>query len=208
MATNGEEALMFRWFALAILLGALTVSGIHRYRARVRAGAIGRRQETLPLIAGRLLVAVPLFGGVVAYIVSPGSMAWASLDIPGGLRWTGLAIGILAVGAVHWVLRHLGSNVSETVLTKTRQDLVTSGPYGYVRHPLYATGVVLFVSLGLVAGNWFILLFALVALLAVRLVVVPIEEQALLAKFGADYRGYRQRTGALWPRLRGGAGRT
>jgi protein-S-isoprenylcysteine O-methyltransferase Ste14 len=109
---------------------------------------------------------------------------------------------------VHWVLRHLGPNVSETVLTKARQDLVTSGPYGHVRHPLYATGVVLFVSLGLMAGNWFILLFALVALLAVRLVVIPLEEGALLATFGADYRSYRQRTGALWPRLPGGAGRT
>jgi protein-S-isoprenylcysteine O-methyltransferase Ste14 len=49
------------------------------------------------------------------------------------------------------------------------------------------------------AANWFILLWAVVALLALRLAIVPREEGELLKTFGEEYRGYRARTGALVP---------
>ena len=45
-------------------------------------------------------------------------MTWATLDLPLAARWLGAALGVLAVAAAHWVLRSLGRNVSETVLTK------------------------------------------------------------------------------------------
>lgn len=50
------------------------------------------------------------------------------------------------------------------------------------------------------AASWFILVFALIALVAIRFVVVPLEERELEAKFGDAYRSYRQRTGVLLPR--------
>jgi protein-S-isoprenylcysteine O-methyltransferase Ste14 len=69
----------------------------------------------------------------------------------------------------------------------------------------------LFVSIGLMAANWFILLWAAVALIALRLVVIPREEAQLVAKFGDAYRRYRRGTGLLLPllpnlRVRRGAG--
>lgn len=195
---------MFRWFALVVLAGALSLSAFHRRRARDWGGAIRRRDESAGLVLGRLLVALPLFGGVLLYIVHPPSMAWASFAAPTWLRWVGVALGLAAVPAVHWVLGDLGSNVSETVLTKKRQELVTSGPYRWVRHPLYTTGIALFTALGLIAANGFILGCALVALAAIRLVVVPREERELVARFGPRYERYRRRTGALIPHFGGG----
>ena len=119
------------------------------------------------------------------------------------VRWLGLALGIATIPAVSWVLHSLGRNVSETVLTKQEHHLVDHGPYRWVRHPLYATGLVLFTALGLMQGNWFVLFMALVVAMLLWLVVIPAEEKALVAKFGAPYRRYMGRTGRLLPRVRG-----
>lgn len=58
-----------------------------------------------------------------------------------------------------------------------------------------------FVSMSLVAANWFILAMALLAILVLALVVIPREETQLSLKFGQAYREYQQRTGRLVPRL-------
>ena len=154
------------------------------------------------LIAGRLLVALPLFGGSLAYVLNPAWMAWSAFHAPEWLRWAGVALGACVLPSVHWVLTALGSNVSETVLTKDRHELVTSaGPYRWIRHPLYTTGIALFVAVGLIAANWFVLGMASIALLAIRTVVVPREERELVARFGSGYEEYRRRTGAMMPRV-------
>jgi protein-S-isoprenylcysteine O-methyltransferase Ste14 len=80
--------------------------------------------------------------------------------------------------------------------------VTSAGPYRWVRHPLYTTGIALFVAVGLMAANWFILGMALIALIAIRTVVVPREERELVARFGAGYEEYRRRTGAMTPRVR------
>jgi len=194
---------MFRWFALVVFLATLGISAGRRWQARRPGGAIRRGEEPLGLIAGRLLVALPLFGGVVAYLANPDWMGWASLTLPLWARWTGVALGLLVVPSSYWVLTALGTNVSETVLTKRQHRLVTTGPYRWVRHPLYTVGIALFLAIALMAANWFILLWAVVALIAVRLVVIPREEAQLVARFGDDYRRYRSGTGSLLPSLPG-----
>jgi protein-S-isoprenylcysteine O-methyltransferase Ste14 len=196
---------MFRWFGLAVLVAGIGVSGFHRRRARLRSGTIPRSSEASMLIAGRLLVALPLFGGSLAYIMNPAWMEWSSFEAPAWLRWIGVALGVCVVPAVNWVLTALGSNVSETVFVKERHELVTSaGPYRWIRHPLYTTGSALFIALGLIAANWFLLAMALIALVLIRTVVVPREEKELVTRFGSAYEVYRRRTGAMAPRLRSG----
>lgn len=192
---------MFRWLALTVFVAALSISARLRARARRDTGTIQRSQESRALIVGRLAVALPLFGSVLAYLLSPGSMAWASIALPSPFRWLGVVLGLVVVPAVYWVLSTIGSNVSETVLTKEDHQLVTSGPYRWVRHPLYVVGIGVFVSIGLMAANAFILGWTVVALISVRYVVVPREESALVAKFGDEYRLYQARTGALLPKL-------
>ena len=193
---------VFRWVALVVFVATVGISAVLRRRARRLAGAIPRSREPAALIAGRLVVALPLFGAVLAYLVRPASMAWASLALPLWARWVGVGLGVAVVPAAWWVLSTLGANVSETVLTKEHQQLVTAGPYRWVRHPLYTAGLGLFVAVGLMAANWFILSWALVALLAILLVVIPREEAELVARFGDAYRRYRRGTGALLPSLR------
>jgi protein-S-isoprenylcysteine O-methyltransferase Ste14 len=190
---------MFRWFALLTFLATIGISAMRRWQAR-RAGTVIRRGEEPPgLIAGRLLVAFPLFGAVVLYLANPAWMEWASVSVPAWVRWTGVALGFLTVPSIYWVLTTLGTNVSETVLTKPEHQLVTTGPYRWVRHPLYTVGIGLFLSVALMAANWFMLLWTAIALIALRLVVIPREEAGLVARFGDEYRQYRRRTGAMMP---------
>ena len=56
---------------------------------------------------------------------------------------------------------------------------------------------------GLTLTSWLVLLFALVAFVVFRFVVVPIEEGQLESKFGEAYRRYKSRTGAMLPRVLG-----
>ena len=196
---------MFRWFALACLVGCLGISAYHRWRARREGETIPRSRESPLLVAGRALVALPMFGAIFAYLVNPRWLTWSSYAAPVWSRWVGVGLGVLAIPAAYWVFSSLGRNVTETVLTKEHHELVTEGPYRWIRHPLYATGIALVLAIGLMAANWLILLFAVITLASIRLVVVPVEEGALLAKFGDEYREYVRRTGCLLPRL--GSGR-
>lgn len=151
------------------------------------------------MIMLRLLFALPFAVSIAAYLIYPAWMDWASFPAPSWVRWTGLAAGSIAIPAVYWVLKTLGPNVSETILTKDSHRFVTKGPYGWVRHPLYTTGLVLLAAVGLMATNWFILLLSGLCGTAIRYLVIPQEEDFLEARFGSEYRHYKKRTGMLFP---------
>jgi protein-S-isoprenylcysteine O-methyltransferase Ste14 len=192
---------MFRWLTLVIVASVFAISAYYRHRARQTGETIARRREGALFVLLRAVFALPLFAAILAYLINPASMSWSDFRASDWVRWIGVAIGLLAIPSAWWLFSNLGRNVSETVLTKADHSLVTTGPYQWVRHPLYATGGALLVAVGLIAANWFILLLAGVAVVLVRVLVVPREEQALIAKFGDDYRCYKQRTGAMFPRL-------
>ena len=190
---------MFRLLALFVLTGALAVSGYHRKRARGKA-PIARAAEPRWLIAARLAISLPFLIVFLTWLVRPPVVAWATMPVGNWIRWLGLGIGLAAIVLVQWVLRNLGANVSETVLTKSGHELVESGPYRWVRHPLYSTGLLLLLALSLMAANWFMLAWTGIAACFFRLVVTPIEEQRLIDAFGDRYRAYQARTGRLLPR--------
>ena len=101
------------------------------------------------------------------------------------------------------MLRTLGKNITPTVETREEHELVTGGPYRWVRHPLYTVGTSFFVSLSIVAANWFTGLASLVGLVML-LIRLPKEEEKLIERFGDEYRSYMQRTGRLLPRIKRG----
>ena len=193
--------MIFRWLALVSVIGALGTSIYYRRRARQTGDVIARRREGVGLVLGRIVIALPLFGSIFAYLLNPAWMGWSVWPLPVWLRWLGVVLGLLTVPAVWWVFSAIGRNISETVLTKTDHALVTTGPYRWIRHPLYTTGGALFIAVGLMSASWFVLGFACLAVALMRVVVVPMEEQALVMKFGDEYRSYIDRTGGLVPRV-------
>ena len=111
-------------------------------------------------------------------------------DAPVWLRWSGGAFFLLCVALLVWTLPALGTNLTDTVVTREHHTLVTRGPYRWIRHPFYVAMVLITTGAALVAANWFILASGVVVftLLAVR---SRVEEEQLAARFGDAYRDYR-----------------
>lgn len=192
----------FRWLILAVLLACMGISAVFRHRARREGGVIERRREGAAMMVARAIVALALFLGVVLIVAHPPAMAWAALPLPAWSRWAGALLGLLTIPLCYWVFNSLGSSVSGTVLTKPNQRLVRSGPYRWARHPLYSTGIGLFLAIGLMASSAFVLAMTALVTVLILAVVIPAEERRLLETFGDEYRELCRRTGRLLPRLR------
>lgn len=77
---------------------------------------------------------------------------------------------------------------------------VASGPYRFVRNPMYVGGGGAIAGAGLFLGSPAIVLLALGFLLLMHLLVVSYEEPHLRDRFGDGYRDYCARVGRWWPR--------
>ena len=98
----------------------------------------------------------------------------------------------------YWLFSNLDKNITPTVAIREEHNLVTTGPYRWIRHPLYTFGTLNILMLALAADSWFILITACVTFipLAMR---TPQEEEKLLEAFGEKYQKYIQVTGRYFP---------
>ncbi len=110
----------------------------------------------------------------------------------------GLFLAAIALPMGISVFRNLGRNITDTVQTRANHQLVTSGIYRYIRHPLYSTGFLLFFGLGLLSGLWPAMVLSIVVLITLYLRSFE-EERRLVAEFGERYIVYRQHTGKFFP---------
>ena len=111
-----------------------------------------------------------------------------------------VAAALTAAGLLFavWARRYLGPNWSATLAIKEGHELITTGPYAIVRHPIYAGLVLAIVGSAMAIGEWRALLGAVIAVLAfVR--KFRLEERWMHEQFGEAYRTYRQRVPALIP---------
>lgn len=93
--------------------------------------------------------------------------------------------------------QHLGRNWSQTVAVKEGHQLVTSGPYRYIRHPMYAGGLLAAIGSAIVAGgSWVFLTVFLGALFLWR---VRAEDKLMAKQFPNEYPEYQKLTKALIP---------
>lgn len=195
VARSGSIALLL----LPTLLHEIGVSATYLFRGRPRATTQGWKPR-----------AVAFGNSFVILVFMTAAAEWRPewiaqtesllLRDAGFLAWAlGATVGLLP-------LYHLRRSFS--IIPQAR-ELVTSGPYGLARHPIYALYIVQFCGLWLshLTVPFTLALVGYFALLRLR---IGYEEAVLTAAF-PEYRAYRERVGAFGPRLPGwarpGAGR-
>jgi len=112
--------------------------------------------------------------------------------------WIGLALTAGGLAFTVWARVYLGTNWSGSVQVKTDHALVRSGPYQWVRHPIYTGLLAAFFGSGLAMNQWLGVL-AFVIVLAGLWYKLGLEERWMIETFGDAYRDYRNHSKALIP---------
>ena len=192
---------IFRILAAFILFTGMGISTYFRLKADKETG------EKIPRkVDGSAMMNIIKFGGLIlwlspiVYLVNPNLMNWSKIGFPESARWLGVGIGVFCAFGIYWLFSSIGSGISPTSATRKEHKLVTHGIYHWIRHPLYTIGSSFIISFGMMADNWFIAAFGVLAftLMAVR---TPKEEANLIEKFGDEYREYMKHTGRFLPKI-------
>lgn len=192
----------FRLILIVVFVVQTAVSVRYLRRAGTDSTVLRNREEGIPLTIAIALSYFAYGVSFVAYLVNADWMTWSAVALPPWIRW-GAAVPLL-FGAfwMIWALHHIGENVTISIETKEDHTLITTGPYRWVRHPLYAGGMVESVGVCLMMANWFVAVSAGLFwfLIAAR---TPMEERRLIETFGDDYRRYAKHVGRFLPKVLG-----
>src|SRR5947209_969842 len=137
------------------------------------------------------LVALVVF--VLLRVVGPRSLAVHSPAV----RAIGLVVLVVGLALAVCARIYLGRNWGMPMTEKDEPELVTSGPYRFVRHPIYAG--ILLALLGSALATTIAWLVALAVVGAYFLYSARVEEQLMSASFPTVYPAYRARTKMLIP---------
>ncbi|MFQ6084665.1 MAG: isoprenylcysteine carboxylmethyltransferase family protein [Candidatus Bathyarchaeia archaeon] len=203
-----NSELTFRAIFAALVILASSVRAYYAIRVR-KAGEKtslskrlreGVKREGKLSMALRLITAPFFVAVVILYPIYPQWVAWSALPLPTLLRWVGVGVGISSLLLLLWVHRSLGRYWSTELVVKEGHELVTSGPYRWVRHPMYSVSFTLFIALSIVSANWLLSLLTVITIISVYARIGK-EEAMMVERFGDEYRDYMRRTGRLLPRL-------
>jgi protein-S-isoprenylcysteine O-methyltransferase Ste14 len=173
------------------------VYAVYWWAASMHVKATQRREPALPRLERLLLMVCAVM------LLSLPSVRFPLLNekfLPSGPGrfWCGAAVTVAGLLFSIWARRYLGMNWSQAVTLKEDHELITSGPYALVRHPIYTGLLIAFAGSAIARGEWR-------GLLAVALVFVALwrklklEERWMRSHFGEAYETYSRRVSALLP---------
>lgn len=192
---------IFRIFAALILFTGTGISIYFRRKADRDSGeSLSRSADGTPMMLFIRIFGLVLWLSPLVYLINPAWMAWSKIGFPDWTRWFGIGLGLLCVAGIYWLFSSIGSGITPVSATRKEHKLSTNGIYRWVRHPLYSIGSTFIISFGLISDIWLIILFGILAFIAMA-VRTPKEEANLIEKFGDEYREYMKRTGRFFPKL-------
>ena len=144
------------------------------------------------LITPFLMWGIVIAGGLLSYLLLPKGLLYQ----PGNLHFALFALALL-----HWLILFVSSIYHHRQVMRSAarvEKLVTSGPYRYVRHPIYWGDVVAFWGASIAyPAPWLIATAIWAAIMMFSW--ASFEEKALEKRFGTAYSDYRKRTPMLLP---------
>jgi len=110
----------------------------------------------------------------------------------------GLAVEVMGLILAIWARRYLGRNWSGEITIKVDHELIRSGPYRRLRHPIYTGLLAMYLGLALLTGEWLAVIGLTLAVIAYWR-KIRLEEANLGTAFGGQYDEYRRTSWALVP---------
>ena len=198
---QAEDPLIFRLTLLVMFI--LFIAHRAYYNAKISADekeVLDQKDEGWVERLAGFLVFIALISSVL-YIAKPSWMIWSSVPFPDYVRWFGAALAGLGFLLLQYSHFALGQHWSDRPQIASDHELIQNGPYKRIRHPIYTSFLMILSAPLFLAANWFLGL-AWIAGTAIDIAKrIQYEEQRLEGLFGDEYRRYRERTGALLPRL-------
>lgn len=157
----------------------------------------------MPIVI-RTITYATLFIGIVLVFVPARVLESAGVDAPadyGAAQLAGAAVTLAGAALALWSIVsfvRLGRGTPAPFDPPTR--LVTSGPFAWIRNPMYAGAGAALAGAALFYQSWALLGYAAAFLAVTHVFVVVHEEPALGKTFGAEYEAYCRRVGRWWPR--------
>jgi protein-S-isoprenylcysteine O-methyltransferase Ste14 len=180
---------------VAAFAGIVTFAAVAQV-SRIR--GLARRGETVTRSRGLAHYVAYFF--FVPYVVI-GARPGPELDVPEPLRWVGLALIVLGVAFALWAIATLGRHYDLELEIHRDHELVRSGPYRFVRHPIYSGLGMHFVGACLATGNLVLCAGTLLVTFPALYLRAKTEERLLRERFGEKYEAYAREVGMLVPLL-------
>lgn len=200
----GERPVSDSNLRIVLLVQVITQSGFSLVlvrHSRATASVFSRREEGVALSVMLGVFYIAYCGGIIVYLIEPARMVWGAVtSLPLWCRWTGVLPLVVGTTIAMWGLRTLGRHFALSVSPQEGNVLIRSGPYNWVRHPLYTAGIMEAAGISLMMGSWFVALMA-VLLWGGIIYRTPMEEEKLIERHGDIYREYIAATGRFSPRF-------
>ncbi len=147
-----------------------------------------------------LILVTAAFAMLFSNVFHVGLLAERFVPFNHTIQAAGVLLTYLGCGLSMWARASLGQYWSARVTLKVDHQLIHSGPYSRIRHPIYTGLFLAMLGTALVIGEWRGLL-AVVVITVTHVLKAMREESLLTGELGEQYREYQRQTGFLLPRL-------
>ncbi len=114
------------------------------------------------------------------------------------IRYIGLAVYILFSWIQVWAFKTLGDNYSQDIMIKKRHELVTKGPFKFIRHPQYLCQVLVDIGGAMATLSYIVAGFALIEI-PIYIMRALVEDKLLEKYFGDEFIRYKKKSGFFIP---------
>jgi len=183
-------------FAIAVLeLLAMWVLWLYPFARKRFTGP--KRESQVMAHSGDWGLALETAGIFFAWLWLPNT------SVPGPPRIVAsMVLGPVAAVFGWLAVRHLGKQLRILAGLYADHELIRTGPYAIVRHPVYASLFIMMLATGLLFARWPLLLLSIALYIAGTEIRIHAEEGLLSARFGAEFEEYRRKVPAYLPFLR------
>jgi len=188
---------MIEEFFRTILLGLMLIFIIIKVNLTNKyAGKTSNVNNYPPII--NFFQSINAFVLLIPFINVTGILDDFTMNLYEEVRLVGIFLFIIIIGVMIWQMNELGNNISAT---HNQRFLVTSGPYNYIRHPLYSLFMLMAISMWMIAANWIFMIAIILTIIAGN-IRANYEERLLTEEYGKEYETYRKSTGKFIPYFR------